>query len=162
MEHEPANARGQPAGPVKMANDLPVIGWKEYLSFPDWGVRRVKAKIDTGARTSALDALSYTLYESADEGLVAELVLALDRRHPERQSKVRVPVLGMAVVSNSNGMREQRPLIETTVRLGPVCKRVRLTVTNRAGMRFRMILGRTALAGDFVVDVSRKYLLRRK
>jgi hypothetical protein len=58
-------------------------------------------------------------------------------------------------------MREQRPVIEATLRLGPVSKRVRLTVTNRSNMRFPMILGRTALAGDFVVDVSGKYLLRR-
>ena len=54
----------------------------------------------------------------------------------------------------------RRPLIETALRLGPVCKRVLLTVTNRAGMRFPMILGRKALEGDFVVDVSQKYLLR--
>jgi hypothetical protein len=67
----------------------------------------------------------------------------------------------MLVVRNSNGMSEQRPLLETRMQLGPVCKAIRLTVTNRAGMRFRMILGRKALAGDFVVDVSRKYLLRK-
>jgi ribosomal protein S6--L-glutamate ligase len=69
-------------------------------------------------------------------------------------------VLRTVVVSNSGGMREERPLIEAAVRLGPVHKRIHLTVTNRARMRFRMILGRQALAGSFIVDVSRKYLLR--
>ncbi|HZU35519.1 MAG TPA: RimK/LysX family protein, partial [Gemmataceae bacterium] len=73
----------------------------------------------------------------------------------------RVPVARMVVVCNSGGMREQRPLIEAEVQLGPVVKRIGLTVTNRAGMLFRMILGRQALAGDFVVDVSQKYLLKR-
>jgi hypothetical protein len=138
-----------------------VIGWKEYVQFLDWGIRSVKVKIDTGARTSALDVVSYELHESDSQGLVAELRLALDHRHPQRLTVVQAPVLRMVVVSKSSAMREQRPLIETTIRLGPVAKRVRLTITNRSGMRFRMILGRKALEGDFMVDVSKKYLLRR-
>jgi hypothetical protein len=137
------------------------IGWKEYAEFPEWGIRGVKVKMDTGARTSALDVLSYEL-RSEDRGPVAELLLALDRRHPQRRTRLRVPVLGMAVVRNSAGMCEERPVVETTIRLGPVTKRVRLTITNRSHMLFRVILGRTALAGDFVVDVSRKYLLGRR
>lgn len=136
------------------------IGWKEYVDFVDWKIPRVKAKVDTGARTSALDVTSYELLAGSGDGLIAELRLALERNHPERLTVLRVPVLKMVVVRNSNGLREQRPLIETRVRLGPISKRVRLTVTNRAGMRFRMILGRKALEGDFLVDVSRKYLLR--
>jgi len=142
-----------PRGPL-------VIGWKEYVDFVAWGIRRVKVKIDTGARTSALDVTSYDLREVDGQGLVAELRLALHRRHPKRLTSVRAPVLAMVVISNSSGIREQRPLIETELRLGPVIKRVQLTVTNRAGMLFRMILGRKALEGDFIVDVSRKYLLK--
>ncbi|OAI48113.1 hypothetical protein AYO44_07945 [Planctomycetaceae bacterium SCGC AG-212-F19] len=137
-----------------------VIGWKERMDFPDWGIRRVKVKIDTGARTSALDVTSYELRTVAGRGLIAELRVALHRRRPHRVKIIEVPVLKMIVVSNSSGMREQRPLIETTVRLGPITKSVRLTVTNRAGMRFPVILGRKALEDDFLVDVSRKYLLR--
>ena len=121
----------------------------------------VRAKVDTGARTSALDVLSYELHEDAAQGLTATLKVALDRKHPSVVRELIVPVVRMVVVSNSSGMREQRPLVETTLRLGPVTKRVRLTITNRAGMRFRMILGRKALEGDFVVDVAGKYLLRR-
>jgi hypothetical protein len=136
------------------------VGWKEFVDFTDWGVRRVKVKIDTGARTSALDVAGYDLREEDGRGLVAHLRLALNRRHPEREIVVVTPVLGLVVVSNTGGLREERPLIETTVRLGPVVKRVCLTVTSRAGMLFPVILGRTALAGDFLVDVSRKYLLR--
>lgn len=138
------------------------IGWKEFVDFPDWGVRHVKVKIDTGARTSALGALSYELSQVAGQGMIAELRLALYRRRPERIQVVRVPVLGMVVVISSTGMREQRPLIEASLCLGPVTKTVRLTVTNRTGMLFPVILGRSALAGDFVVDVSRKYLLRNR
>jgi hypothetical protein len=138
------------------------VGWKEYIDLPDWGIRRVKAKMDTGARTSALDVVSYELREVNREDLVAELKLALDRRHRERLTLIQVPVLRMIGVCNTGGIREQRPLIETTIQLGPLRKTVLMTVTNRAGMRFPMILGRTALAGDCVVDVSRKYLLRNR
>jgi hypothetical protein len=137
-----------------------VIGWKEYVAFPEWGIRRVKVKVDTGARTSALGVVSYDLRQADGGGMVAELRLALSRRHPERVKVVEVPVLQTVVVCNSSGIREQRPLIECEVQIGPVTKRVRLTVTNRSNMLFRMILGRKALEGDFVVDVSRKYLLR--
>lgn len=137
-----------------------VLGWKEYVGFVDWPLRRIKAKIDTGARTSALDVLSYELHEGPD-GMTTTLRLALDPRHPEQIQEVMTPVLKMVVVCNSGGMRELRPLVETTLRLGPVVKKVKLTITNRAGMRFRLILGRKALEGDFVVDVARKYLMRR-
>lgn len=137
------------------------IGWKEYVGFPEWGIRRLKVKVDTGARTSALGVVSYELRQVQGQGLVAELRLAPSRRRPERLRTVVVPVLGTVVVANSSGMRELRPLVEANLQVGPVTKRVRLTVTNRAGMRFPMILGRKALEGDFVVDVSRKYLLKK-
>ncbi len=150
------------AGPDASIGQPLVIGWKEYVEFPEWGIRSVKVKIDTGARTSALDVVSYELREDEGQGLVAELRLALDHKHPQRLTVVQAPVLRMVVVSNSSAMREQRPLIEAPVRLGPVLKRVSLTITNRSGMRFRMILGRKALEGDFVVDVSKKYLLRHR
>jgi hypothetical protein len=137
-----------------------LIGWKERLDFPDWGIRRVKAKVDTGARTSALGAVSYDLYHADAVGLCIRLRLALHRKRPHELHTVEAPVLQMVVVRNSSAMPEQRPLIETDIILGPVRKRVRLTVTNRTGMLFRVILGRTALADDFLVDVSKKYLLR--
>ena len=136
-----------------------VLGWKEYVDFPDWGIGRVKVKIDTGARTSALDVLRYELRQT-DTGLVADLHLALSHKHPKRVTIVSVPVLENVVVRSSTGIWEERPLIETVVRLGPVTKRIQVTVTNRSRMLFRMILGRKALEGDFVVDVSKKYLLR--
>src|SRR5262249_40292653 len=138
-----------------------LIGWKEYLDFPDWDVHHVKVKIDTGARTSVLDAASCELRET-EGGLIARLHLALHHKDPGRLTVVEAPIQGMVIVRNSTGLSEQRPLIETTIRLGPVTKRVCLTVTNRAGMRFRMLLGRKALEGDFVVDVSKKYVLRGK
>jgi hypothetical protein len=152
------------AAPMK--NDLVtapapvVVGWKEYVDLVDWGICHVKAKIDTGARTSALDVASYELRETA-AGLIAELRLHLHPRRPERATVIEVPVLRLVAVRSSSGMSEQRPLVEATIRLGAVVKRIGLTLTNRAGMRFRLILGRKALEGDFLVDVGRKYLCGR-
>jgi hypothetical protein len=139
---------------------LLTVGWREYVAFPEWDIRRMKVKIDTGARTSALDVAGYELRQADGQGLVAELQLVVNARRPDRIKVVRAPVLGTLVVCNTSGRPEERPLVEATIRLGPVTKRVRLTITNRSAMRFRMILGRKALEGDFVVDVSKQYLLR--
>jgi hypothetical protein len=138
------------------------IGWKEYLEFTEWDLRRIRVKIDTGARTSALDVVRYELIETAGNGLMATLLLALDRRHPGRFTRIQTPVLRTVMVSNTGGIREERPVVETAVRLGPVHKRIRITITNRSSMRYRMILGREALANDFVVDVGHKYLLKKR
>ena len=136
------------------------IGWKERLDFPEWGLKKVRVKIDTGACTSALGAADCELVQ-VDGRLTARLRLALDRRRPDRTTIVEAPVLRMVHVTNTGGGREERPMIEATVRLGSVQKRIRVTVTRRDGMRFPMILGREALAGSFVVDVGAKYLLRK-
>ena len=140
-----------PNGPLR-------IGWKERLDFPEWGLKRVRVKVDTGARTSALDAVGYDLVEGAG-GLVARLRIDLRRRRAGRIKEVETPVVCMTVVRNTGGIRECRPVVEALVKLGPVTRRIRLTIASRAGMRYRMILGREALAGAFVVDVSQKYLL---
>jgi hypothetical protein len=140
-----------------------VVGWKEYLALPELGIGRLKAKIDTGARTSSLHVESFTCLETLPDGTeVAEVTIGPDRRRPERKVVARVAVLGRVRVTDSGGHPEVRPVIETEIVLGPVRKRILVTLTNRSGMLFRMILGRKALAGDFVVDASRKYLHRRR
>jgi hypothetical protein len=138
-----------------------LIGWKERLDFPEWGLRRVRVKIDTGAYTSAIGTVGCELVQ-ADGRLIARLRLALNRRRPDRTMLVEAPVLRMVHVTNSGGGREERPLIEAAIRLGPVQKRIRLTITRRDSLRFPMILGREALAGSFVVDVARKYVLPKE
>src|SRR5262249_32781399 len=136
-----------------------VIGRKEYVAFPTWGIRRIRAKVDTGAHTSALDVLGYDLWEVEGQGLHARLRLALNRKRPDRYRVVEMPVLCMVSVCNTGGVRELRPVVETTIQLGPVTRRIRLSVTDRTAMRHRMILGREALHGAFIVDVSRTYLM---
>jgi hypothetical protein len=136
------------------------IGWKERLDFVDWRLHRVKVKIDTGARTSALDAVGFELHEDGLIGPFARLFLSLDVKDPLKIAIVEAPLLRKIVVRNSSGLCEERPLIETTIRLGPIQKRIVMTITSRPGMCFRMLLGRNALANDFLVDVTKKYLLR--
>jgi hypothetical protein len=145
--------------PSEATTPLLLIGWKERLDFPDWGLKRVRVKIDTGACTSALGASGYELVE-VDGRCMVRLRLALNRRRPEKTAVIQAPVVRMVYVTSTGGHREERPMIETMIRLGPVRKRIRLTITSRAAMRFPMILGREALAGSFVVDVSRKDILK--
>ena len=112
--------------------ELLSIGWKEYLQFTEWNLRRIRVKIDTGARTSALDVVRYELTETAGGDLMATLFLALDGRHPGRFTRIHTPVLRTVIVRNTSGMREERPVVETAVCLGPIHKRIRITITNRA------------------------------
>lgn len=139
-----------------------VIGWKEYVALPELGAASLKAKVDTGARTSSLHVAAIrTLGEERDGEAELELTLVPDRRRPEKLVRARVRQLARIRVTDSGGHSDLRPLIETLLVLGPVEKRIRVTLADRSTMLFRMILGRKALEGDFVVDVSKKYLQPR-
>jgi hypothetical protein len=150
------------AMPVSPLPEPLTIGWKEYLDLPDLGVFHIKTKIDTGARTSTLHVDSFTVLDELPDGTgLAEVVVSPDRRRPDERVTARVRVLRYLTIRDSGGHPEVRPLIETEMVLGTVRKRIRLTLTDRSGMLFRMILGRKALEGSFHVDVARKYRLRR-
>lgn len=138
------------------------VGWKEYLDLPGLGVFRLKAKVDTGARTSTLHVDSLRVLEVLPDGTErVELSLRPDRRRPDWRVRTEARVLRRIRVVDSGGHPEVRPVIETELVLGPVRKTILVTLTDRSGMLFRMILGRKALEGDFRVDVARKYLLRK-
>jgi len=138
------------------------IGWKEYLDLPELGIFRLKAKVDTGARTSTLHVDAIEVLEVLADGTeLVELTISPDRRRPGVQVRTQARVLRRTRVVDSGGHPEVRPVVETEIVLGPVRKRVLVTLTDRSGMLFRMILGRKALEGDFRVDVSGKYLFRK-
>ncbi len=138
------------------------IGWKEYLDLPELGLFRLKAKVDTGARTSTLHVDSLRVLETLPDGSErVELVIGPDRRRPELRVRTQARVIRRMRVVDSGGHPEVRPVVETEMVLGPVRKRILLTLTDRSGMLFRMILGRKALEGDFQVDVAGKYLFRK-
>ena len=143
---------------LRDASPLRVIGRRERVSFPAWDLQRVRAKVDTGAFSSVLDVSSYELIEG-ECGPRVRLTIALSRRRHDRVLCVEEPVVKMVKVRSSTGSQAMRPLIEPMVRMGPVTRPIRLTVSNRARMRCRMLLGRQAIAGLFLVDVRAKYLL---
>jgi hypothetical protein len=132
-----------------------LIGWSEYVSFPDWGIDGIKAKVDTGARSSALHVENL---EHHRDGTVSFDVI-LHRRNQDRRTRVRAKTLKQGRVRSSTGEFSERCFVCTRVQIGPVEKEIELSLVSRGDMLFRMLLGRKALEHDFVVEVSRRNLL---
>ncbi|MDH3705183.1 MAG: RimK/LysX family protein [Acidimicrobiia bacterium] len=146
----------RPRRPVK-----PFIGWREWLELPELGPDPVKAKIDTGARTSALHAFGLEIEDR--RGVPhAHFELHPMQRSSQRSIEVARPIEGFRPVRSSNGRTEQRPVIVTTARLGDVEWPIEITLTSRDEMGFRMLLGRAAVRDRFVVDPGRSYLLSKR
>lgn len=135
-----------------------VIGWTEFVDLPKWGVKNLRAKVDTGARTSALHVENI---EELPRGFV-RFDVVLHRQKRNRRVHVKAKVSRRSGVRSSTGHKSQRLFVETTLRLGPVEKRVELSLVDRQKMIHRMLLGRAALTGPFLVDVDRRMTLRPK
>lgn len=131
-----------------------VIGWREKIDLPEWGLMRVRAKIDTGARTSVIDVADI---EDLGDGRVRFRVVY--HHDPERVTRwIYADSVRTSTVKPSHGERQQRHVCETTVRIGKVRKRIEVSLVSRSGMLCRMLLGRTALDG-LLVDAGNKYVL---
>ena len=137
------------------------VGWVERVSLPDLGLRRVQAKIDTGARTSALHVLSTRPVDTDHRGRVIFEIALPPGTGTSKPRLVRVPVRDRVEVRDTSGHREQRHVIETTMDLGPLRRRIRLSLTDRGDMRYPLLVGRTALGTAAVVDPSRRFVLRK-
>lgn len=134
-----------------------IVGWREWVALPAWGVEHVKAKVDTGARTSALHAHDLTAFIRDDAPWVKFAI------HPFQGSdrgavEVEAPVTEEREVRSSNGEVDVRPVVVTDVILAGHNRSIEVTLTQRDAMGFRMLVGREALRAAFLVDPGKSYL----
>lgn len=137
-----------------MSRDKTMIGYAEYVAFPEWGIRKLRAKTDTGARTSALHVDN--IERLSRNRVRFEVVLA--RNEGDRRVRVEAPIARVSLVRSSNGVPDERYIVRTSIVIGDVSKEIEVSLASRKGMIYRMLLGRRAIAGDFIVDPSRRYV----
>ncbi|MEZ5300156.1 MAG: RimK/LysX family protein [Verrucomicrobiales bacterium] len=135
-----------------------VIGWREWLALPDLGILGIKAKVDTGARTSALHTHDYRVFQREGEDWVRFHLHPL-RRRQKLELECEARVIDYREVKDSGGHIERRPFIRARATIGGFSWEIDLSLTNREGMKFRMLLGRVAVAGLFIVDPACSYLM---
>lgn len=146
---------------MKQSDKLLTFGWREWVSLPDLEIPMIKAKVDTGARTSALHAFEVRPYSENGRDLVEF------RMHPMQKDNETVvtcvaDVLDIRTVTDSGGHREDRFAIRTTLSIGTHSWPIDATLTSRDDMLFRMLLGRTAIKGHAVVNPARSYVVGKK
>lgn len=142
------------------SSETVTLGWREWVALPELGLPRIKAKVDTGARTSALHAFALTPYV---ENGVQRIRFSIHPR--QRRDDVVVctaDVIDQRTVRDSGGHEEARWVIETPITIGPHRWLIEATLTARDDMQFRMLIGRTAIRGRALVDPSASYLVGKK
>jgi len=146
---------------VNGTEPLITLGWREWVSLPGLGIGQIKAKVDTGARTSTLHA--FEIEEFRESGrLRVRFKIHPVQRDNETVIECVADVVDQRIVSDSGGHREKRWIIRTDVVIGPHTWPAEITLTARDNMLFRMLLGRTAMNHKARVDPSRSYLVGKK
>lgn len=135
-----------------------ILGWREWVGLPDLAISHIKAKVDTGAKTSALHAYYVTPYQQEGKTWVRFGL------HPLQKDSLTciecvAPVKDLRRVTDSGGHTEERYVIETTLVIHGEAFPIEVTLTDRENMRFRMLLGRSALKHRFLVDSSQSFVL---
>jgi hypothetical protein len=132
-----------------------IIGVVERVDFPDWGVRGLSARVDTGARTSAIHVEDVELLP----GGRVRFDVRLRRDDPKARVTVEAKVSRRANVRSSTGQTDARLFVKAHVRLGGREHQIEVGLVDRRHMQYRMLLGRSALERRFLVDVTRRYAL---
>lgn len=135
---------------------LTTIGWRERVDLPDWGLHGVRAKVDTGARTSAIDVAN--IEHISDDRVRFEVV---SRLKPRKTDWIEASLVRTSKVRPSSGSTQERAVCITRIRIGSFEYDVELSLVCRKGMLCRMLIGRTALKKRFVVDPSRTNVLSK-
>lgn len=147
-------ARKKPARKPKT-----VIGWEEWCALPDLGLAAIKAKIDTGAKTSALHAYDIRTFRKEGANYVSFRIHPL-QRNQKLEVECVAPLKDKRTVISSNGEMEKRYVIVTRISLNDTLFDTEITLTSRHKMTFRMLLGREALRkGRMIVDPARSHVL---
>jgi hypothetical protein len=133
-----------------------LLGWREWVSLPDLGVEWIKAKVDTGARSSSLHAVDIEEFDRDGERWV-RFVVAPWQQSDLDSVAASAPLHETREVRSSTGASQLRPVIRTIVRIDGADHAVDMTITDRADMGFRMLLGREAIRRRFVVNPGRSY-----
>ena len=142
--------------PKRTPSPSMIVGWREWVALPDLGLPAVKAKVDTGAKTSSLHAYDLHTFREDERERVRFAVHPL-QRNEQLVVRAVADVIDERTVVSSNGHEEIRVVIRTDLRLGDATWPIELTLTDRRSMRLRMLLGREALDGRILVDVSSSY-----
>jgi len=142
-------------------SEMLTLGWREWVGLPELGIEQIKAKVDTGARTSALHAFELRPFSENGRERV-EFKLHPRQRDNDTVLVCQADIVDQRTVTDSGGHREQRYVIRSMLSLGAHSWPIELTLTARDDMMFRMLLGRTAINGHGLVDPSRSYVTGKK
>lgn len=133
-----------------------ILGWREWISLPDLGISGIKAKIDTGARSSSLHAFDIEKFDHDGEPWVEFKVHPL--QHEDRTTvPCKARIKDYRQVTDSGGHHSMRYVIETTICIGEEHFSAEMTLAGRSEMMFRMLVGRTAMQNRYIVDPGRSY-----
>ncbi len=138
-------------------NSLTPLGWREWISFPEWEIGYIKAKVDTGAKTSSLHAEDISIFEHQGVRMVTFTVYPWQNSNSDKKA-VTAELIAFRNIRSSSGSMERRPVIRTGINVAGRYINTELTLTNRKLMGFRMLLGRKALDQNFLVITGKSYL----